>query len=111
MPVSLRFPSCQARPPPLLVTGGPVHRTEILSATRADTNASVLFPGGPRRDRAAPATTRRTLGSGPALPLDHSHAAARIRRAATNTCGKAFPAPHQRPAIHLVRLTPRSNAW
>src|SRR5205814_1974649 len=59
----------------------PVHGAwpsqENFSATRADTNANGLSLGEPRRGRAAPATTRRTLGSGPALPLDHSHAAAR----------------------------------
>ena len=31
-----------------------------FSATRADTNAAVLFPGGPHRDPAVPAARRRT---------------------------------------------------
>jgi len=190
MPVSPRFPSYQARPLPRLVTGGPVHRKEILSsnrialhcrrtgtrspvastpvpttsapnaarrcgrrsscrrvqdrraharanhptepargprrvsllvlgvspspenflATPADTNANVLFPGEPRRSRAAPATTRRTPGSGPALLLDHSPAAARTRKEATSKCGTIFRALHQRPVIDPAQLARRSNA-
>src|SRR6266496_271883 len=84
---------------------------ENFLATQADKNANVLFPAGPRRDRAAPAAVRKIPESNPVLLRACSRFASQIRRAATNKCGRVFRAPDRQPLIDLGRSTPRSNGW